>query len=168
MHTDQNKISSLLFVGSVSESVWDDEFVRGRVDPVRWTGCRVLPISLRSAAARNCILLLPTLRYQLLIPALDCPQLWRDKIYGKKSSQYSRLALKADPSEKYLDVVASGQMSILDLRIYMFSKQANLLRRLNRLDEAIKRASIFISSFAAFLRSHEVSGYSALSLSILI
>jgi len=85
----------------------------------------------------------------------DCPQLWRDKIYGKKSSQYSRLALKADPSEKYLDVVASGQMSILDLRIYMFSKQANLLRRLNRLDEAIKRASIFISSFAAFLRSHE-------------
>ncbi|KNZ44293.1 hypothetical protein VP01_930g9 [Puccinia sorghi] len=110
---------------------------------------------IQSAAVRKCTLSSLTLRHQLLIPALDCPQLWRDKIYGKKSSQYSRLALKADPSEKYLDVVASGQMSILDLRIYMFSKQANLLRRLNRLDEAIKRASIFISSFAAFLRSHE-------------
>jgi hypothetical protein len=49
-------------------------------------------------------------------------------------------------------------MSIFDLRIYVFSKQANLLGRLNRLDEAIKRASVFISTFAAFLRSHEVGG----------
>ncbi|PLW47485.1 hypothetical protein PCASD_04423 [Puccinia coronata f. sp. avenae] len=85
----------------------------------------------------------------------DCPQIWQDKIYGKRSSQYSRLALKTDPSEKYLEVVSSGQMSIFDLRIYVFSKQANLLGRLNRLDEAIKRASVFISTFAAFLRSHE-------------
>ncbi|KNE90274.1 hypothetical protein PSTG_16267 [Puccinia striiformis f. sp. tritici PST-78] len=85
----------------------------------------------------------------------DCPQIWHDKVYGKNSSQYSRLALNNDVSEKYLEIVGAGQMTIFDLRIYVFSKQVNLLGRLNRLDEAMKRASIFISTFAAFLRSHQ-------------
>ncbi|KAA1105676.1 hypothetical protein PGT21_015276 [Puccinia graminis f. sp. tritici] len=85
----------------------------------------------------------------------DCPQIWHDKICGKSSSQYSRLALKTDASKEYLEVVKAGKMSIFDLRIYVFSKQINLLGRLSRLDEAIKRASVFISAFAAFLRSHE-------------
>ncbi|OAV91949.1 hypothetical protein PTTG_07389 [Puccinia triticina 1-1 BBBD Race 1] len=85
----------------------------------------------------------------------DCPQMWHDKIYGKSSSRYSRLALNTDPSQEYLKVVGAGQMSIFDLRIFIFSKQISLLGQLGRLDEAVKRASVFISTFAAFLRSHE-------------
>lgn len=85
----------------------------------------------------------------------DCSHMWHHKIFGQSSSQYFRLSLDTDYSEQYLEFVGSGQMSIFDLRIYVFSKQANLLGRLGRLDEALGRSTIFVATFSAFLRSHQ-------------
>ncbi|MBW0466295.1 hypothetical protein O181_006010 [Austropuccinia psidii MF-1] len=86
---------------------------------------------------------------------LDSPHLWREKVVGKCSFQYSTLDLTSDYSEQYLELVGSGQMSIFDSRIYLFSKQTSLLGRLGKFDEAMKRAIVFVATFSAFLRFHK-------------
>lgn len=56
----------------------------------------------------------------------------------------------------FRDLIASNSISIFDFRVYLFSRQADLVVGLGRVDELAKRSKMGIYSMARLLRAHGV------------
>ncbi|KAG0147867.1 hypothetical protein CROQUDRAFT_42270 [Cronartium quercuum f. sp. fusiforme G11] len=104
----------------------------------------------------DCLLQYEELDASLFQHLRDSPADWAEKVGGTEHGDDSRSILRHDAKE-YLQLVASGDISIFDLRIYIFAQHTKLLGLLDRLEEAIGRANTFITTFAAFLRQHQTS-----------
>ncbi|KAI8455219.1 trafficking protein particle complex subunit 10 [Phakopsora pachyrhizi] len=82
-------------------------------------------------------------------------QEWSSKIEENGAQRDSRSLLMADISQLHLQISRTTNLSIFDMKTYLFYKQINLLAYLRKLEEAMQRASVFVTTFAAFLRSHQ-------------
>ncbi|GAA95066.1 hypothetical protein E5Q_01721 [Mixia osmundae IAM 14324] len=64
------------------------------------------------------------------------------------------LPLQQDIERKpYRQLIRSNEITIFDFRIYLFSRQMNLLGRMGRIVELAKRSLLFIGAFSRSLRS---------------
>ncbi|KAH9824021.1 hypothetical protein DFH28DRAFT_1047952 [Melampsora americana] len=101
------------------------------------------------------------LQYEELDAALfqrlrDSPGEWIGKGGGTDQGDDSRSVLTHD-AKPYIQLVARGDISIFDIKIYLFSQHTKLLGQLDRLEDAVSRATIFVTTFSAFLRQYEAS-----------
>ena len=63
-----------------------------------------------------------------------------------------------DPSKKpYRDLIIANTISIFDFRIYVLSRQCELLSHRGRLIEIIRKSEAFLAAFGRRLRDIEVS-----------
>lgn len=67
------------------------------------------------------------------------------------------LPLLSTTNKPYRQLLLSNTISIFDFRIYVFARQASMLRRLGRISEIAKRGAYFISTFTRTLRENQAT-----------
>ncbi|KAH8923009.1 hypothetical protein BT69DRAFT_195496 [Atractiella rhizophila] len=81
---------------------------------------------------------------------------WFDKIGGTAPDDDSAPLLSIT-KKPYRDYLLKNEITVFDFRCYLFARQAKLLGRLGRIEEAGRRGEVFISNFARTLRENEAA-----------
>lgn len=137
--------------GRTSSSIWNNDTVRGCVDPVWWTGGLIFPSSTRSVYIERAVFVI----IGLFNIRTDKALAWFGH-FGATDPMDDSGNILDFKRKDYRDLINKNSISVFDFRCYLFARQCRMLLKMQRVIEVCIRSQLFISSFIPSIRENEV------------